>query len=37
MENQEPWETTFPAGYTLLPKNIYRYSGSYRPAPGTGF
>ena len=28
MENQEPWEPTFPAGYTLSPKTAY--GGSVR-------
>ena len=23
MENQEPWEPTFPTGYTLTPKAVY--------------
>ena len=27
-DNQEPWEPTFPAGYTFLPDN------SHRPSPG---
>ena len=33
MENQEPWEPTFPVGYTLPPKNAYGGSVSACPAP----
>ena len=33
MENQEPWEPTFPADYTLPPKNVYGGSGRGRQAP----
>ena len=35
MENQEPWELTFPAGYTLSPKAAYRGGISTRPNPWT--
>ena len=37
MKNQEPWEPTFTAGYTLSPEKIYRGSGSARPAPGPAY
>ena len=36
MENQEPWDPTFPAGYTLSPKAAYGDSVSTRQNPGTG-
>ena len=32
MENQELWEPTFNAGYTLPPKNVYKGSVSALPA-----
>ena len=35
MENQEPWETTFPAGYTLVPNAAYRGNMIPRPIQGT--
>ena len=34
MENQEPWEPTFPAGYTLSPDAAYGGGMSSRPTPG---
>ena len=34
MENQEPWEPTFPAGYTFSPKDAYRGRMSSRPTLG---
>ena len=34
MENQEPWEPTFPEDYTLTPKFAYRGGISTRPTPG---
>ena len=34
MENQEPWEPTFPAGYTISPKAAYGGGVSTRPTPG---
>ena len=34
MENQEPWEPTFPAGYTLVPDTAYRGNISPRPSQG---
>ena len=33
MENQEPLEPSFPAGYTLPPEKFYRGSGGGCPAP----
>ena len=37
MKSQEPWETTFPAGYTLSPKAAYRGSVSNRPTQGLAY
>ena len=37
MENQEPWESTFPAGYTLSPETVYGGSGSACPAHGPAY
>ena len=34
MENQELWEPTFPAGYTLTPEAAYGGGMSTRPTPG---
>ena len=34
MESQEPWDPTFPAGSTLIPKAAYRDGMSTRPNPG---
>ena len=34
MENQEPWEPTFSAGYTLTPEAAYGGNMSTRPTPG---
>ena len=34
MENQEPWEPTFPAGYNLAPDAAYRGNMSPRPIQG---
>ena len=34
MENQEPWEPTFPAGYTLAPDAAYRGNMIPRPIQG---
>ena len=34
MENKEPWEPTFPAGYTLTPKSAYGGGMSTHPTPG---
>ena len=34
MENQEPWEPTFPAGYTLSPNAAYEGGMSSRPTHG---
>ena len=33
MENQDPWEPTFPVGYILPPENSYGGSGGSRPSP----
>ena len=37
MDNQEPWEPTFPAGYTLSPKAAYAGSVSTRPTQGPAY
>ena len=37
MDNQEPWDPTFPAGYTLSPETAYRGSVSTRPAHGPAY
>ena len=37
MESQEPWEPTFPAGYTLSPESTYRGGVSTRPAQGPAY
>ena len=37
MENKEPWEPTFPAGYTFSPENVYGGSGSACPSPGPAY
>ena len=37
MENQEPWEPTFPVGYTLFPGTTYGGSGSSHPAHGPAY
>ena len=34
MDNQESWEPTFPAGYTLTPKDPYGGGMSSLPTPG---
>ena len=34
MENQEPWDPTFPVGYTLIPEAAYGSGMSTRPTPG---
>ena len=34
MDNQEPWDPTFPSGYTLTPKAAYGGGMSKRPTPG---
>ena len=34
MENQDPWDPTFPSGYTLTPEAAYRGGVSTRPTPG---
>ena len=34
MENQEPWDPTFPAGYTLTPEAAYGGGMSTRQTPG---
>ena len=34
MENQGPWEPTFPASYTLTPEASYGGGMSTRPTPG---
>ena len=34
MDNQEPWDTTFLAGYTLTPEAAYRGGVSSQPTPG---
>ena len=34
MENQEPWESTFPAGYTLTPEAAYVGGMSSQPTLG---
>ena len=34
MDNQEPWEPTFPAGYTLSPDAAYRGGMNSRPNHG---
>ena len=37
MENQEPWQPTFPAGYTISPEAAYRGGVSTRPAQGPAY
>ena len=37
MENQEPWEPTFPADYTISPKTAYVGSVSARLAHGPAY
>ena len=34
MENQDPWEATFPVGYTLVPDTAYGGNMSPRPSQG---
>ena len=37
MENQEPWDPTFPAGYTLSPETACEGSVSTHPAHGSDY
>ena len=37
MENQDPWEPTFPVGYTLSPKSAYVGGVSTRPTHGLAY